>query len=165
MNHNMWWDGLLPLYLDRFHFHQKPRAIMENKQMIAHRFFSKIGAFSINLEDPKSTLKSLRYAVESMKRDKASLFIYPEGEIKPLGNSKIEFKKGLAWLYKELDENIDFVPIAFYPDFSKGSKPNLHIGIGEKVTPDRNLSKEELTEFFEEILNNVLDELKLTAIS
>ena len=50
MNHHYWWDGLLPLYLNENRFKQKARALMEDKQMREYPFFSRIGAFSIDLD-------------------------------------------------------------------------------------------------------------------
>lgn len=129
---------------------------MEDKQMKQYPFFSKIGAFSINLEDAKSSIKSLRYAVESMKRKNSCLFIYPEGKLTSVSNSLPEFKEGLSWLYKKLD-GIDFVPIAFYIDYSKADKPDLFISIGKSVKPDKSLNKKELSKSFEEISFNLLN--------
>lgn len=159
----MWWDGLLPLYLSRKIFGQRARAVMEDKQMQKHSFFSRIGAFSINLQDSKSTLKTLRYAVNSMERDKACLFIYPEGELTPISNSKPEFKKGLAWLFQNMGEQIDFVPIAFYSHNFRDSKPELYINIGTLTDLDRTLSKEELTAEFEKQVHRLLKETREVA--
>lgn len=105
---------------------------MEDRQMKQYPFFSLIGAFSINLENPRMALKSLRYAVESMKRPHSSLFIYPQGELQPPSEAKPEFKKGLAWLYHQLPE-ADYVPIAFYTHQFRGPKPELYINIGNKI--------------------------------
>ena len=162
LNHNMWWDGLLPLYLNRHFFHQNARALMEDKQMKQHPFFSKIGAFSINLEDPRSALRSLRYAVESMQRDQACLFIYPEGKITPVSGQKPEFKKGLAWLYQQLPD-IDFVPIGIYPHFMRNDKPELYFSIGNRIELDNSLSKSELSYLLEECIREVLSEIRNTA--
>lgn len=148
INHNYWWDGLLPLYLNQKFFKQKARALMEEKQMKLYSFFSKIGAFSINLEDTKSSIKSLRYAVESMDRESSCLFIYPEGKITLVSDSKPKFKEGLSWLFQKT-EKVDFVPIAFYIDHSKDNKPDLYISIGKSVHPDKTLPKKELTKLFE----------------
>jgi 1-acyl-sn-glycerol-3-phosphate acyltransferase len=148
LNHNLWWDGLIPLYLNRTFFHQQARALMEDKQMRQYTFFSKIGAFSINLEDPKASISSLRYAVESMNRESASLFIYPEGSITAPSESAPNFKDGLAWIYKKTDD-IDFVPIHIYSHFMRSSKPELYLSIGKSVVHDKSLSRNELTKLFE----------------
>jgi 1-acyl-sn-glycerol-3-phosphate acyltransferase len=148
LNHNLWWDGLIPLYLNEKFFHQKARALMEDKQMRQYTFFSKIGAFSINLENPKASLTSLRYAVDSFERENACLFIYPEGTITPASDSAPDFKQGLAWLYTKT-EDIDFVPIHIYSHFLRSSKPELFLSIGESVNHDKTLDRSNLTELFE----------------
>lgn len=159
MNHNYWWDGLLPLYLNRTRFKQKARALMEDKQMRQYPFFARIGAFSINLEDPRSSLRSLRYAVDSMKRERSCLFIYPEGKLSPVDTLKPDFKEGLAWIYQKMDD-VDFVPIAFYIDHSKANKPDLHISIGNSVDHDKNMTRNELTELLENDIHHLITELK-----
>ncbi len=159
LNHNYWWDGLIPLYLAEKHFNQKARALMEDKQMMEYRFFSRIGAFSVNLNDPRSTITSLRYALESMERDRASLFVYPEGEIFPVSNKTNEFKDGLAWLYQN-STGLDFVPIAIYIDHSKSNRPDLNILVGESLDFSNSLSRKELTSLFKSNLDDLLAELR-----
>lgn len=135
---------------------------MEDKQMRQYTFFSKIGAFSINLEDPKASISSLRYAVDSMKRDHACLFIYPEGRITPVSENEPNFRKGLAWLYQNLDD-IDFVPIAIYSHTLRSSKPELYLAIGNSVDHDKSLSKNELTVLFQQDLHRIITQTREVA--
>lgn len=162
-NHNMWWDGLLPLFLSRKVFKQNARAFMEDKQMQKYSFFSKIGAFSVDLSNPRSALRSLRFAVDSMNRSSPCLFIYPEGELTPVLNAKPVFQNGLAWLYQNMDSNVDFVPIAFYSHIFRDSKPELYIYIGEAMKLDAKLSKNELTAEFEQAVLRLLVETRKVA--
>ena len=155
LNHNLWWDGLIPLFLNRKFFHQKARAIMEYRQMAEHSFFAKIGAFSIDLDSPKSTIQSLRYAVDSMQREQSCLFIYPEGELKPYSSNQPSFKDGLAWLYENLND-IDFVPVAIYTPSFRASRPELFICIGQPVQIDSALNRKQKTSEFEKALENIL---------
>lgn len=159
----MWWDGLIPLLLNEYHFRQKARAIMEDKQMQKHTFFSRIGAFSINLEDPKKTITSLRYALESMNRDQACLFIYPEGELVPISDQKPEFKDGLGWLASKTSD-IDYVPIAIYQSFHSNKKPDLLISIGEPTSYDDALSKKDITSAMENHLHKLLIEIRAQSL-
>ncbi len=131
--------------------------------MKKYPFFSRIGAFSINLDDPKAALRSLRYALQSMKRNQASLFIYPEGELIPASDSKPEFKSGLAWLYQNISEKTDFVPIAFYLRSFRGSKPELYINIGSSTSFPKSLPKKELTKELELAIYNLLKETRKAA--
>lgn len=129
--------------------------------MRQYSFFRKIGAFSIDQEDPRKIITSLRYAVQSMKRENASLFIYPEGKITP-ACSDIEFEGGLAWLRSKIPE-VDFVPIGIYMHTIRHDKPELHLHIGSPVKPDKNLTNKELTMIYEDELKNILNTLQATA--
>ncbi|MFV1884981.1 MAG: hypothetical protein ACMZ7B_10875 [Balneola sp.] len=130
-----------------------------NKQMRQYPFFSRIGAFSINLENPRSSIKSLRYAVDSMERENSCLFIYPEGKLTSISDSKPVFKEGLSWLCQKM-EQVDFVPVAFYIDHSKSNKPDLYISIGEVVNRDSLMEKHKLNSVFEESTYKLLANIK-----
>lgn len=161
LNHHSWWDGLIPLMLNEYRFRQQARAIMEDKQMKTYPLFQKIGAFSIDRDNPRKAISSLRYALESFKRDKASLFIYPEGTITPVG-SKMNFEDGLAWLHDKLMD-VDFVPVGVHMHTIRHDKPELYLHVGRPVRPDDGLSKDEKTTLFEEVLDRMLADLRTTA--
>lgn len=105
---------------------------MEDKQIHRHRFFKKIGAFSVNLTDKRSSVRSLRYAINSMERENASLFIYPEGRIVPFSTEKPQFKDGLSWIISKLEE-IQVVPVGVYITNQKSDKPELYLKTGKEV--------------------------------
>ena len=70
----------------------------------------------------------------------ASIYIFPEGEIVPVHSGPLQFKRGLKWLQTQAGV-VDLVPIAIYIDYSKSSKPNLHINIGSELLPDEDHSR------------------------
>lgn len=164
LNHTSWWDGLIPFLLNQKLLKQNARAMMEDKQMIQHKFFQKIGAFSVNLQYSKSLITSLRYAVNSIKRPQASLFIYPEGEIVPFSTDQPKFKKGLSWIADKCPE-VDIVPVGIYIHSSTYDKPELFIQIGEPL--ERNSTAEIMpsTEYYEIKLQDVLRTLQKRAHS
>ncbi|MFO7799470.1 lysophospholipid acyltransferase family protein [Rhodohalobacter sp.] len=164
LNHTSWWDGLIPFLLNQKLFKQNARAIMEDKQMRQHKFFSKIGAFSVNLSEPRAALKSLRYAVDSMKRDNSSLFIYPEGKIVPFSTLKPEFQKGLGWIASRTPGS-DIVPIGIYIHTARHDKPELNIKIGPPVTFNSDTPSEDLSIQFEKNMQQVLIDLQKKAHS
>ncbi|TYP95493.1 1-acyl-sn-glycerol-3-phosphate acyltransferase [Fodinibius salinus] len=161
LNHHSWWDGLVPFLLNEFRFHQQARALMEDTQMKKYPLFQKIGAFSINRDDRRQAITSLRYAVNSFEREQASLFIYPEGTITPPGLD-MNFEGGLAWLYGKL-HNVDFVPIGIYMHTIRHDKPELHLHVGKSDQIGQLKSGAKLTHHFEERLNTILDDLRTTA--
>lgn len=159
LNHTSWWDGLIPLLINRKLFHQNARAMMEDKQMRQHGLFKKIGAFSVNLENPRSAVRSLRYAVESMKRANSSLFIYPEGEIVPFSTQKPNFKKGLGWITGQCPD-VDVVPVGIYINPAISDKPELFLKIGKAVEFDTAKKSEQLNQLFEKELSLLLKNLQ-----
>ncbi len=130
--------------------------------MKEHAFFSRIGAFSIDLDSPKSAIQSLRYAVDSMKREQSCLFIYPEGELKAYSSNKPSFKDGLAWLYENLDE-VDFVPVAIYTPIFRASKPELFLQVGKPVKIENGLNRKQITSVFEDALHKLLQKTESVA--
>ncbi|HKK45554.1 MAG TPA: lysophospholipid acyltransferase family protein [Balneolaceae bacterium] len=158
LNHHSWWDGLIPFLLNEFLFHQQARALMEDKQMRQYKFFQKIGAFSINRDNPRKAITSLRYAVRSFDRDHASLFIYPEGKITPVGSS-MNFEGGLAWLSNKLSD-VDFIPVGIHQHTIRHDKPELHLHIGPPTRFHNLPSNNERTQLFEEMLDHMLTRLR-----
>lgn len=135
--------------------------MMEHEQMRKYPFFRKIGAFSINREKSQSTIRSLRYAIESLQRSNASLFIYPEGKITPPG-SKLRFENGLSWLSKNT-LNVDIVPVGIYMHTIRYDKPELHLHVGPPVSVEQKLSNDERNLLFEETLEAILVNLRQAA--
>lgn len=157
LNHHSWWDGLIPFLLNEYCFHQQARALMEDKQMRQYPFFSRIGAFSINREDKKAAIRSLRYAVTSLERPNACLFIYPEGKITPPG-APLHFEGGLTWLTRQLPD-VDVVPIGIYMHTMRHAKPELHLQVGSPVKRESQWSRKEQTRHFEHMLDAIRSEL------
>lgn len=162
LNHTSWWDGLIPLLLNHFVFKQKARALMEDKQMRDYPFFSKIGAFSINLDESRSSIQSLRYALSSVKRENSSLYIYPEGEFGDGCEQNITFKPGLAWLVKRLPA-VDVVPVAIHQNHFRHSKPELFISVGKHIKIDNSLDSSEISLLLENSLIELLGKVKQAA--
>ncbi len=163
LNHTSWWDGLIPLLLNRKLFRQNARAMMEDNQMKQYPFFKRIGAFSVDLSDRGSSVKSLRYAVKSMDRPNASLFIYPQGKITPFQIQNLDFKKGLGWITGHC-QDADIVPVGVYITTARFAKPELFIRIGKKVKVDYSMDTTVLNEIFNLELQKNLAQLQKYAV-
>lgn len=161
LNHHSWWDGLIPFLLNEYRFRQNARALMEDKQMRQYGLFRKIGAFSINRGNPRKAITSLRYAVQSMQRERAGLFIYPEGKITPDG-TPMHFEGGLAWLHSKVP-GADYVPVAIHMNTIRHDKPELFLRVGPEAQVPAGLTNEEATELFEQKLQKLLEATRATA--
>ncbi|HKJ34547.1 MAG TPA: lysophospholipid acyltransferase family protein [Balneolales bacterium] len=158
INHTTWWDGIIPLLLNEYIFHQKARAMMEDKQLRKYPFFKYIGAFSVNKTDPLKAIASLRYAMNSLQEKNTSLFIYPEGKLIPEYVNHLTFEPGIGWLYDHCP-NCDFVPITISILMLRGSQPDLFIKIGQPVKKESKDSNVNSTSFLEQCLTEELKRL------
>ncbi|TVQ65044.1 MAG: hypothetical protein EA360_10995 [Balneolaceae bacterium] len=159
LNHTSWWDGLIPFLLNRKRFRQKARAMMEDKQMKEHRFFRKIGAFSVNLDQKKAMIASLRYAVDSLQEPGRSLFIFPEGKINPFTPEKPDFQKGLSWIASKCPD-ADVVPVGVFISNQRHDKPECYLKVGQKVSIDNPENSEMIHQQLESEMGTLLTELR-----
>lgn len=158
LNHHSWWDGLIPFLLNQKLFRQNARGMMEYKQLHRYPFFRRLGVFSVDLSSARSSVQSMRYAIQSMERSNAALYIYPQGQTEPFKTKNLQFKKGIGWLAKKLPE-ADLVPVGIYIHTLDSDKPRLKIQVGEPVQANRISSAESINLTLEERLSNLLEQL------
>lgn len=132
--------------------------MMEDVQLHRYKFFRRLGVFSINLSSPRSSMQSLRYAIRSMQRPNAALYIYPQGEIVSFSTVSLDFRKGIGWLAKKLPQ-ADLVPVGIYIHTKKSDKPTLEIKVGGAVTVSRNQPAVDINEKLEDKLSELLQNM------
>src|SRR5216684_944745 len=82
-NHSNWWDALAVFMLTRAAPHKSFYCMMEEKQLRAYRFFSWLGAFSVDPTDPLRAAASVRYAIRLLRENETLMWIFPQGEMVP----------------------------------------------------------------------------------
>ena len=127
-NHGNWWDG--------FVLHQLGHAagwdtycVMEEKNLERYRFLSRIGAFSIRRGEGASSLETLRYAAGLMKRPRAAVCIFPEGELRPFGVWPLRLDRGVELLARV--GKVECVPLAIRYVFFEHERPDVLVELGE----------------------------------
>jgi 1-acyl-sn-glycerol-3-phosphate acyltransferase len=128
-NHTSWWDGVMIYLLTREMKHKAGYLMMEEKQMTHYRFFSWLGAFSVDLTSPIRSAAALRYAQRLLQVNETAIFIFPQGRI-CRRNEMIEVKPGTAYLGKSAPQAM-LVPMAMRYEFFREDRPNALIEIGE----------------------------------
>lgn len=132
--------------------------MMEYKQLHRYPFFRRLGVFSIDLSSSRSSVQSMRYAVQSMERPNAALYIYPQGQTEPFKTQNLQFKKGIGWLAKQLPD-ADLVPVGIYIHTLESDKPRLKIQVGAPVSVDKTKSTETINDKLEDRLSALLEQL------
>jgi 1-acyl-sn-glycerol-3-phosphate acyltransferase len=127
VNHANWWDG--------FVLHQLAQAarwdaycLMEEKNLARYRFLRRLGAFSIRPGDAASSLESLRYARQLLRRPRAVVYLFPEGEHRPFGVLPLRLKRGVELLAKVA--RVPCVPVALRYTFFEHERPDVLVEVG-----------------------------------
>jgi 1-acyl-sn-glycerol-3-phosphate acyltransferase len=100
LNHSSWWDGLVAFELSR-KLKLDSFIMMEEKNLKRFSFFRKIGAFSIDRDNRRSSIKSLDYIVDLLEnKPNSALWIFPQGEILHNDVRPLVFYNGIHELLK-----------------------------------------------------------------
>lgn len=132
VNHSNWWDG--------FVLHQLGQVVgwdayclMEEKNLRRYRFLSRIGAFSIRPGDAASSLESLRYARELLRKPRAAVCLFPEGELRPFGVLPLRLQRGVELLARAGQR--ECVPVALRYAFFEHERPDVLVEVGTPHAP------------------------------
>lgn len=160
-NHSSWWDGLAA-----FQISQKAKldifVMMEEKQLKSLFLFRKLGAFSVDRENNRSAVKSLKYAIKLLSGSNSTLWIFPQGKILPNDIRPFHFYRGIQKIIQELDRCLA-VSITFRYEFLNEYKPQLFANIGipeeycsENFSMDKNHFPNKTSIGLDELKNDIL---------
>jgi len=128
-NHTNWWDAVMIYLLTREMKHKACYCMMEEKQLTHYKFFSWLGAFSVDLSSPIRSAAALRYAQRLLQVNETAIFIFPQGRI-CRRNEMIEVKPGTEYLAKSAPR-ATLVPLAMNYEFFREDRPNALIEVGQ----------------------------------
>ena len=124
-NHISWWDGFwaadfnMEVTRKRFFF------MMEEKQLLEHKFFSRIGGFSIKKRD-RDAIESLEYTAQLLSNKNNLVLIFPQGKIESIYNQDIEFESGVDRIIKSCNEDTKVVFLVNLVDYHSNKKATLY---------------------------------------
>jgi 1-acyl-sn-glycerol-3-phosphate acyltransferase len=128
-NHTNWWDAVMVYLLTRQMPHKAVYCMMEEKQLKYYRFFTWLGAFSVDLSSPMRSAASLRYAQRLLQKNDTAIWIFPQGRIcRP--NEPVEIRPGTDYLANNSPKSL-LVPVAIRYEFFREDRPNVVIDIGK----------------------------------
>ncbi|NTV06469.1 MAG: glycerol acyltransferase [Chlorobiaceae bacterium] len=167
-NHAYWWDGFWSQLCTEEFFHQNLHIIIEFQQLQKHRFFTRIGAFSLDRSHPRSAIGTIRYAAELLTAESEqqnALWIFPQGKIEPVDKRPLFFYKGTASIVSRVFETVPriyLVSIVSRIEYVDEQKPELFLSFKEPllVTPTEFSGPDALTSYMQRMTETHLDELK-----
>lgn len=109
---------------------------MLEEQLKKYSFFKKLGAFSINQQNPKSIAETLNYA-SSLVNSESYLVTYPQGEIESYERRPLKVKEGLKKIIEKAKSDTDVLPVVFKIHHSNQRKPNIYCMFGTPIPGER----------------------------
>ncbi len=153
-NHTNWWDLLMVFRLTRVLRQKKFYGMMEEKQLSPYRFFSWLGAFSVDLSAPGRAGTGLRYAVKLLRDPHSLLWVFPQGQL-CTAYEPFALKPGLEFLIKHAPE-ASILPWAFRYEFFRDDRPVVLMEVGKLIT-SAEASPENLKSRCETLCQNLLE--------
>ncbi len=131
-NHTSWWDGFVVHALGQA-AGWDAYALMEEKNLERYRFLGRIGAFGVRPGEAASSLASLRYAAGLLRRPRAAVVVFPQGEIRPFGEKPLRLSRGVAVLARMADASCCSLGIRYA--FFEHEKPDVLLEVGPVHPP------------------------------
>lgn len=153
-NHISWWDGFWIEYLNLKIFKKKLHFMMLENQLKKHWYFNYCGGFSIK-PNSKSVIESINYTCDLLKSSDNLVLMFPQGEIFSIYQNKINFRKGIDRILKNIKNPIQIIFVANLIDYFANQKPTLFIYFKEiQLNLIDNFSVEK---YYQEFYNDCLD--------
>lgn len=127
--HTNWWDGLMIFFLTRLQTAKHFYCMMEEKQLRHYKFFTWIGAFSVDPSNPVRAAAGTLYATRLLRNPANFVWIFPQGKMTS-PYEKIEIQPGADFLARQA-HNAQILPVAFRYEFFREDRPFVLIRIGK----------------------------------
>jgi putative hemolysin len=97
-NHTSWWDPMFATMLTHRVLRCETYAMMLSSKLEQFPFFGRLGAFGIDPEDPHDVAMGLRLAKKHLKNSGQLVWIFPQGEERPITERPLVFRPAAASL-------------------------------------------------------------------
>lgn len=128
-NHFSWWDGFIAWHLNETVFRKKFHLMMLGEELGKRKFFSKLGAFSIQ-PGSRQIIESLDYAAEILSKPGNLLVLYPQGKLYSQHSPEILFQKGIGRLITKSGKPAIIMAVAL-TEYYAHKRPSLVIHLKE----------------------------------
>ncbi len=156
-NHTSWWDPLVVFYLSRAFFELDGHAMMDASNLRKLPFFSRIGAFGVDLDDPADGARALRYAARLLRGGPGRMVaVFAQGRERPVTERPLGFRPGSAELAR-LAPGARVVPFALRYEMQGDEKPHAYVAFGAPLGAERSVAR--AREAQEGAVTRLLDEL------
>jgi 1-acyl-sn-glycerol-3-phosphate acyltransferase len=152
-NHFSWWDGFFIYWTNKKLFNRKLFVLMLEEQLKRYWFFKKLGCYSIDLNDSRKMIVSLKYTMDLLLKPNNFVTIYPQGEIQAYDEKQIVLKEGIDFIAKKSSVDFQILPIAFKIHYTNERLPIVYARFGKLLNSKDVVINPKI--FKEEFINNL----------
>ncbi len=136
VNHTNWWDGFVLsnwLHPYRTRFERDQYLAMEQENLARYRMLGKMGAFGLELRDPRKLVAGMRRAVHLLKEPGTLVWMFPQGVIRH-PTAPIRIKPGANLLASRA--KVPILPAALRYEWLVESRPSVMIRFAPPLPHD-----------------------------
>ncbi len=139
-NHSAWWDPLLVLVLTERMIPADGYAMMDADNLRRLPFFAKVGGFGVDRSSRRDGAQAVRYAASLLDRPGRLVWIFAQGQERPLHERPLRFLGGAAQLARRLPA-VTVLPVALSYAFGSAAAPFIHVAVGSPLPAARSLAQ------------------------
>ncbi|MEZ4472844.1 MAG: 1-acyl-sn-glycerol-3-phosphate acyltransferase [bacterium] len=128
-NHTSWWDPLVCLLVANRLVQSDAYAMMDAANLRRLPFFARVGAFGVDRSEAGLAGESLDYAAALLDRPGRLLWIFAQGDERPINQRPLGFRRGAAVVWERVPE-ARVVPLAIRYVFAEREQPYLYLAFG-----------------------------------
>lgn len=129
VQHVAWWDPMLLIYLDKFHWPPaKPYVMMDESNLKRYAFFRYLGAFGVDLSSTSTRVGSVKYILTQAKPGNR-IVMFPQGKQQPMDYRPLVCAEGAGFI--AVRKQLKVTPIALRYEFCEDQWPDVFVSHGE----------------------------------
>lgn len=131
-NHTSWWDPLVILHVSTHLLGTDGHAMMDARNLRRLPFFALVGAFGVDLDRPSDGAAAVRHAAKLLDRPGRLVWIFPQGEERPVDERPLGFREGAAHVARVARRAVT-IPAGIRYVFAGEERPRLYVSLGAPV--------------------------------
>lgn len=128
-NHCAWWDPLVALVLTHRLVPSDAYALMDAANLRRRPFFAKAGAFGADRGSRRDGAEAMRHAASLLDRPGRLVWMFPQGEERPLHERPLRFFGGAAGVARRVPAAA-VVPVGLAYAFGAAAAPSVLVAVG-----------------------------------
>jgi hypothetical protein len=136
VNHVSWWDALVIIALDA-RIGGRGRCLMDAQNLARMPFFGWLGAVPLDRSSPRASLRDLAASIGHLDGAGRSLWIFPQGELRPPRLRPFAIQGGVAWLVRRA--GVPVVPLTLDYFYREAPSPTIAACYGAPIAKGQDI--------------------------